>query len=142
MEIRRLTIDDYEEIIKLWERSGLPFKPKGRDSRHAIAKQMRTEPNFFLGAFQGKTLVGTVVGSYDGRKGCINRLAVAPKHRRRGVAQLLVTSMEKILEKKGAAVLFALVEEPNKESVNLFEKLGYVTDRSILYLSKRKSQDV
>jgi len=142
MEIRRLTIDDYEEIIKLWERSGLPFKPKGRDSRCAFAKQMEREPGFFLGAFQGKTLVGTVVGSYDGRKGCINRLAVDPEHRRRGVAKLLVTRMEKILEKKGAAVLFALVEEQNKESVNLFEKLGYVNDRSILYLSKRKSQDV
>jgi len=142
MEIRRLTIDDYEDIIKLWECSGLPFKPKGRDSRRAIAKQMKTEPNFFLGAFQGKTLIGTVVGSYDGRKGCINRLAVDPKHRRRGIAQLLVTRLEKILEKKGATVIFALVEEPNKKSINLFEKLGYLTDRSILYLSKRKSQDV
>lgn len=142
MKIRRLTIDDYEEIIKLWKRSSLPFKPKGRDSRHAITKQMKSEPDFFLGAFQGKTLVGTVVGSYDGRKGCINRLAVDPKHRRRGVAKLLVTRMEKILEKKGAAVIFALVEEPNEESVKLFEKLGYVTDRSILYLSKRESQDV
>jgi len=120
----------------------LPFKPKGRDSRHAIAKQMEREPNFFLGAFQEKTLIGTVVGSYDGRKGCINRLAVDPKHRRRGVAKLLVTRMEKILEKKGAAVLFALVEDSNEQSVNLFEKLGYITDRSILYLSKRKSQDV
>ena len=120
----------------------MPFKPKGRDSRHAITKQMEREPSFFLGAFQGKTLVGTVVGSYDGRKGCINRLAVDPKHRRRGVAKLLVTRMEKILEKKGAAVLFALVEDSNEQSVNLFEKLGYITDRSILYLSKRKSQDV
>jgi len=140
--IRRLTIGDCDEMIKLWERSSLPFKPKGRDSRQEIGRQMTVSPELFLGAFEGRTLVGTVVGSYDGRKGWINRLAVDPDHRRQGVARILIARIENSLREKGARIIAALVEESNLKSISLFEKLGYVTDKGILYLSKRESEDV
>ena len=140
--IRRLTIGDCDEMIKLWERSSLPFKPKGRDSRQEIGRQMTVSPELFLGAFEGRTLVGTVVGSYDGRKGWINRLAVDPEYRRQRIAQLLVARIEDALKEKGAKIICALVEESNLGSISLFEKLGYLTDRGILYLSKRESEDV
>lgn len=142
MEMRTLTIDDYEDMVKLWTKSALPFKPKGRDSRRAIASQMERDPSLFLGTFENSTLIGVVIGSYDYRKkGWINRLAVHPKHRRQGVGQSLITSMEKILKKKGATVICALIEETNQESITLFEKLGYISERSILYFSKRESED-
>jgi len=143
MEMRTLTIDDYDEMVKLWIKSALPFKPKGRDSRQAIASQMERDPSLFLGAFENSTLVGVIIGSYDHRrKGWINRLAVHPKCRRQGVGHCLITSMEKILKKKDAAVICVLIEETNQESIGLFEKLGYVLERSILYFSKRESEDV
>jgi len=143
MEMRTLTIDDYDEMVKLWIKSALPFKPKGRDSRQAIAKQMERDSSLFLGAFENSTLVGVIIGSYDHRrKGWINRLAVHPKCRRQGVGQRLITSMEKILKKKDATVICVLIEETNQESIGLFEKLGYVLERSILYFSKRESEDV
>jgi len=143
MEMRTLTIDDYDEMVKLWIKSALPFKPRGRDSRQAIAKQMERDSSLFLGTFENSTLVGVIIGSYDHRrKGWINRLAVHPKYRRRSVGQRLITSMEKILKKKDAAVICVLIEETNQESIGLFEKLGYVLERSILYFSKRESEDV
>jgi len=140
--IRRLTISDCDEMIKLWERSSLPFKPKGRDSKQETKRQMHVNPELFLGAFEGNALVGTVVGSYDGRKGWINRLAVDPEYRRQRIAQLLVARIEDALKEKGAKIICALVEESNLGSISLFEKLGYLTDRGILYLSKRESEDV
>lgn len=142
MEIRTLTIDDYEDMVKLWIESALPFKPKGRDSKRAIVGQMETDPSLFLGAFKNNTLVGVVIGSYDYRgKGWINRLAVNPKYQREGIGQRLITTMEKILKEKGAVVTCALIEEKNQESIAIFEKLGYVSEKSILYFSKRESED-
>ena len=140
--IRKLTINDYDEMIKLWEQSSLPFKPKGRDSKQEIARQMNRNPDLFLGAFEERALVGTVIGSYDDRKGWINRLAVDLEHRKKGVAQLLIARIEKVLREKGARIICALDEESNLKSISLFEKLGYVTDRGILYLSKSESEDV
>jgi ribosomal protein S18 acetylase RimI-like enzyme len=140
--IRKLTINDYDEMIKLWKRASLPFKSKGRDSKQEITRQMIRTPELFLGAFEGGELVGTVIGSYDERKGWINRLAVDPGHRRQGIAQRLIARIEKVLREKGARIICALVEKANLESINLFEKLGYVTHKDILYLSKRESEDV
>lgn len=142
MEIRALTIEDYDAIIQLWTRAGLPFKPKGRDSRQMIKRQMVTSPGLSVGIFDQEKLVGLVIGSYDTRmKGWINRLAVDPRYRRRGIAQKLVKKVEESLEKQGVAVFGALIETPNKESLQLFRKMGYSTHPDIVYVSKRKSRD-
>lgn len=143
MEIRSLTIEDYDAMIELWKRAGLPFKPKGRDSRQMIKKQMKTCPNLFIGAFYQGELVGLVIGSCDIRmKGWINRLAVGPRCRRQGIAQKLVEKAEEALAQQGVAIFGALIETPNEESLRLFRKMGYSTHPDILYVSKRKSDDV
>ena len=99
-EIRNLSIEDYDSIIKLWERAGLPCKPKGRDSRLMMEKQMAAFPDLFIGAFYRGKLVGIVIGSCDGRmKGWVNRLAVDPEYRGKGLGQRLVSKVEKALEK-------------------------------------------
>jgi ribosomal protein S18 acetylase RimI-like enzyme len=142
VEIRTLSIEDYDSVIKLWKKAGLPFRPRGRDSKRAMEKQMVSSPDLYIGAFSQGKLVGIVIGSYDGRmKGWINRLAIDPERRRMGIAQRLINAVERNLEKRGATIFCALVETPNKESLNLFRKLGYTMHRDILYASKRKSED-
>lgn len=137
-----MAIRDYDRMVVLWKRAGLSFRPRGRDSKKMMEKQMRAFPEFFIGAFVGGRLVGVMIASYDGRmKGWMNRLAVDPEHRRRGIAQQLVNAAEKTLEKHGATILCALIEVPNKESLNLFQKMGYKAHRDIIYVSKRKSED-
>ncbi|MDH7477151.1 MAG: GNAT family N-acetyltransferase [Candidatus Bathyarchaeota archaeon] len=142
MEIRNLTVDDYEAIINLWSKAKLPFKPKGRDSKEAITGQMKANPDFFLGAFDGNRLIGTVIVSCDVRKGWINRLAVDPEYRLRGVAKSLIIESEKILRRHGIRIVCALIEDYNVASKRLFKKLGYVEHRDIIYFSKRESEEI
>lgn len=143
VEVRKLTIKDYDAMLKVWERAGLPYKPKGRDSKEVMAEQMQDFPDLFLGAFDKDRLVGVVVGSYETRmKGWINRLAVDPEYQRQGIAHQLITEMEQTLKKRGAKILCALIELPNDESVKVFQKLGYALYRDILYVTKRESQEV
>jgi ribosomal protein S18 acetylase RimI-like enzyme len=143
IKIRTLTVNDYEAMVGLWKRAGLPFKPRGRDSKGMIERQMKAFPEFFIGAFHEDRLVGVVIGSYDGRmKGWINRLAVDPAYRRRGIGKQLIGHVEKALEKCGATIFCALIETPNEESVRLFQKMGYQVHKDILYMTKRKSPEV
>jgi ribosomal protein S18 acetylase RimI-like enzyme len=142
MEIRKLTINDYEEIIKLWSRARLPYKPKGRDSKEAIAAQMKANPEFLLGAFEDNRLVGMVIISCDMRKGWINRLSVDPDYRNRDIATALIAESEKILRKHGVRIFCALIEDYNAASRELFKECGYVEHRDIIYFSKRDSNEV
>jgi predicted N-acetyltransferase YhbS len=142
MEIQKLTINNYEEIIKLWTRASLPYKQKGRDRKEAIAAEMRANPDFFLGAFEDNRLIGTVIISCDMRKGWLNRLAVDPDHRHCGIAKALIAESEKILRKRGVKILCALIEDWNTASKKLFNECGYVEHRDIIYFSKRDSNEV
>ena len=72
----------------------------------------------------------------------INRLAVDPKCRRKGIAKKLVEKVERLLEKHGASIICALIETSNEDSINLFQEMGYFKHPEILYVSKRKSEDV
>ena len=142
MQIQKLTIKDYDNIIQLWRKASLPYKPEGRDSKSAIEFQMKKNPSFFLGAYDRNKLIGTAFASYDYRRGWVNRLAVDPEYRRQGVAQKLIVAAEKALRKKGARIFSVHVEDYNVASLSLFKKCGYVEHHDVIYLSKRDSSEV
>jgi ribosomal protein S18 acetylase RimI-like enzyme len=104
--------------------------------------QMKKNPSFFLGAYDQNRLVGTVIASYDLRRGWINRLAVDPEYRRRGVSQKLIAAAEKVLRKKSARIIGALIDNYNVASLSLFKKYGYVEHHDVVYVSKRDSDEV
>jgi ribosomal protein S18 acetylase RimI-like enzyme len=137
VQIRPMTIREYDAVIALWQRAGLPFEPEGRDSFHAIAQPAPSTAGhlMFVAEAHGQ-IVGTAFGSHDGRKGWINRLAVDPRYRRRGIARQLVAKVEEALAHEGIMIVAALVEAPNEPSLKLFRKLGYEERRDIIYFRK------
>jgi len=146
--IRPLTISDlsdladYEPLIELWQRSGLSHRPEGRDSRDEIAREVKRKESCFLGMFDGDRLIGSVIGTSDGRKGWINRLAVDPDYRGQGLGLRLIKECESFLFGLGLKIIAALIETDNKPSRALFAKAGYVFPDDIVYCSKRRSPEV
>ncbi len=142
--IRRLTTDDYDAIRDIWVRSGLTsLRLKGRDAPGEFARQMESGCQIALGAELDGKLVGVVLATHDGRKGWINRLAVDPEYRRRGIAKALIAEAERVLrEEKGMRIIAALIEADNEPSLELFQSVGYHLSRDIYYLSKRENPDV
>ena len=120
----------------------MSYRPNGRDSRNEISRQIKESNDLFIGAFENNALIGVVVGSDDGRKGWINRIAVDPKHRRKGVAQALMHAAEDALRKRGRKIICTLIEDWNKNSLKLFKKCNYVLHRDIFYLSKRENKEI
>lgn len=141
VRIRELRLADYPAIIEVFDLCRLTPRVRGRDSRRNMAKQLRARSNVYLGAFDGPRLVGTVLATHDTRKGWINRLAVLPEYRRRGVALRLVRAAERALRGRGMEIFAALIEEDNVASQTLFRKLGY-DPQSILYYRRKLRDDV
>jgi ribosomal protein S18 acetylase RimI-like enzyme len=140
LRIEAFRIDDYDRVMELWAAGGLPLKPRGRDSRESIAKQIGLPNVRFLVARDGEggPVVGTVLATHDGRKGWINRLAVDAALRRRGVGARLVRAAEDWLASEGMDILACLIEDGNAVSMSVFEALGYKKHPEIIYFAKRK----
>jgi ribosomal protein S18 acetylase RimI-like enzyme len=140
--LKLLRIEDYEDMIESWNRAGLTIKVKGRESRESIKRELKFGGASFIGAFDGSKgakQVGLVIANYDGRRGWINRIAVLPEYRRRGIASALINEAEEFLKQKGAKIIAALIVKSNTPSRKLFEKHGFSTNEEIAYYSKRES---
>jgi ribosomal protein S18 acetylase RimI-like enzyme len=126
IEIRPLAPADVPTLLELWRRAGLSHRPAGRDAPEALAAQIAAAGDLFVGAFEGERLVGSALGSVDGRaKGWINRVAVEPERRRRGLARALVEHLEERLREHGSLISAALIETDNAASIALFAQMGF-----------------
>ena len=134
--IRSASPDDYEAVRELWSQSGLPFRPGIRDSKEGFRRQIEQFEGLYLVATDGDRIVGAILGSHDVRKGWINRLAVSPPYRRRGIAEALVRVCEAAIRALGIEIVATLVEEPNDASCKFFEKVGYHADVPVRYYRK------
>ncbi len=142
VSIRPVRPHEVKDALALWRRSGLhSIRPLGRDSPEALARQSRSGVTSLIGLWDGSTLVGIVLASHDGRKGWINRLAIDPAERGRGLARRLLQAAENWLRSEDIEVIAALVEEDNPPSLSLFTSEGYVLHKDVFYLTKRTTPE-
>jgi N-acetylglutamate synthase len=140
--IRRAGREDYEGIIALWNRAGLHHQPEGRDSRANLEREMEDPDVDFLVALAGDRVIGSVIGTNDGRKGWVNRLATDPDRRGEGVAAELVETVEVRFKDRSLKIFSCLINAENTPSRALFERNGYVLRTEVLYYSKKVDPDV
>ena len=138
--IREFHLSDYDSVLKLWDEAGLTYRPQGRDSRLRIGKEIKQGHSVFLVAEAEGKIVGTLLGTHDGHKGWLNRLAVAKGFQRHGLARQLVTEVESRFDKLGLDVIACLIEGENTTSMEVFTRLGYKKS-DVVYFSKRKSEE-
>ena len=139
--IRPAATGDYEAIVGIWSAAGLPVRLAGREGRPAFLRQLAQFPDLYLVATEGDRVIGVVLGSHDQRKGWINRLAVLPEYRRRGIGAGLARACDEAIRAHGIEIVAALVEKDNITSAELFEKLGYRADVPARYYRKLSHPD-
>ncbi|MFT4464188.1 MAG: GNAT family acetyltransferase [Sodalis sp. (in: enterobacteria)] len=138
MEIRVFRHDDFEEVITLWERCDL--LRSWNDPEMDIERKLNHDPDLFLVAEVAGEVVGSVMGGYDGHRGSAYYLGVHPDYRGRGIANALISRLEKKLITRGCSKINLMVRGENDAVINMYEKLGYEMQDSVL-LGKRLIED-
>ena len=139
--IRRLGPEHIMDVHALWKEAGLTFHPEGRDSVGHITKELEKGSLVIAGAFLGEALLAVALMTDDGRKGWINRLAVRPAYRGKGIARQLIRFCETILKGRGFGMSCCLIEDWNEASLALFQSEGYELRKDIFYLRKALNGD-
>lgn len=124
---------DFTAVTSLWEAAGL--HPSQADTPDAMARKQLRDPELFLLAVDGARVVGTVMGSYDGRRGWINKLAVLPDRAGQDIGGRLMAEVERRLKALGAPKVNLLIEPDNAGVVAYYERRGYATD-ALIFMEK------
>lgn len=133
MRIRAFELADYEDAHALWSAAEhLGAMPRGE-----VELKLRRDPQLFLVADDDAgRLVGVVMGSTDGRRGWIYRLAVHPDRRKQGIATALIEELERRLLDLGITKVNLLVLTANEGGRAFWERLGYAGFEDIALHSK------
>ncbi len=116
---------DYEAAVKLWEEMEKGVHVGPSDTPAEIQKKLQRDPDLFLVAESHGSIVGTVIGGYDGRRGLIYHLAVRHEFRSNGLGSQLMTEVEQRLRAKGCLKCYLVVLADNHEAMRFYESLGW-----------------
>lgn len=131
VQIREMTIDDYEDVQALWQASEGILLTEA-DSRASIQKFLARNPDLSLVALDGAQLVGAVLCGQDGRRATLEHLAVRKSHRRQGLGRSLVGRCMYRLMQQGISRCHILIPEGNDEAIAFWKKLGWAPRVEIL----------
>ncbi|WP_306213858.1 GNAT family N-acetyltransferase [Actinoplanes sp. RD1] len=130
--IRQFVASDYDAVVAVWEAAGREVVPRAELTR---------VPGLSVVAERDGAVVGVVMGTWDGRRGWILRLAVHPGHRRQGIAAALVDELEDRFRAIGCPRVNLLVLPDNEAGLAFWRARGYLPMPDVL-CTKALAQNV
>jgi ribosomal protein S18 acetylase RimI-like enzyme len=110
------------------------------DPHKDIRRKLRAQPDLFLvGVLHGQ-LVAAAMAGYEGHRGWLNYVAVAPEHQRHSLGRAIVEEAERLLRAAGCPKINLLVRTGNGGAIEFYRCLGYAVD-DVVSMGKRLEHD-
>lgn len=120
MDLRTITLDDYSKLIAFWEEN---YFVAEMDDKNHFSLFLDKNPHLSVLIEENGIIIGTALGSYDGRRGYLQKVVTSKHARKRGVGKQLVNEVISRLKAVGALYIPISVEEG---LVPFYEKCGFV----------------
>ncbi|MEM8862741.1 MAG: GNAT family acetyltransferase [Chloroflexota bacterium] len=127
---RNFQISDFDAVISLWKSAGIILSHS--DTPKGLKQKLERDADlFFVLEDETKNLIGAVMGSFDGRRGWINHLAINPHYQGKGLGKLIMAELENRFREIGCEKVNLLIEPTNRAVQTFYEGLDYTADELI-----------
>ena len=139
--IRAFLPADAEAVVALWHECGLVRA--WNDPYKDIARKLSEQPELFLvacaGSEEGVVVASAMVG-FDGHRGWVYYLAVAPGMQRQSLGRAMMARAEQLLIERGCPKLMLMVRSSNAAVIDFYRELGY-GEETVVVMGKRLIPD-
>jgi ribosomal protein S18 acetylase RimI-like enzyme len=132
--IRECSEADIDAVLALWGSSAAPHS--FYNSAEGIALRLTRDRELFVLAVDGDHIVGSLMGGWDGWRGILYRMAVAPEYRRQRIATRLLDEVERRLAALGCQRVHASVIPESPGATAFWAAAGYETQPQIVEHAK------
>ena len=126
LHIRPFRDGDEAGVIALWESCHLVVSHN--DPRKDIRRKLRVNPEWFLVGELDGALVATCMAGYEGHRGWINYLAVAPYLQRQRIASQMMEKAERLLRQAGCPKINLQIRSTNLHVIEFYKSIGFKID--------------
>jgi len=138
LHIRPFRAGDEPAVLDLWQACGLIVSHN--DPRKDIRRKLQINPEWFLVGEGDGQLIATCMAGYEGHRGWINYLAVAPGQQRRGHARQMMQEAEQLLRTAGCPKINLQIRSTNLPVIEFYRSLGFKID-DVTSMGKRLEVD-
>jgi len=125
MLLRTMTLNDYPKLSEFWKEN---YFVSGMDSLDHFTIFLEKNPDLSILIEENGEIIGSALGSYDGRRGYLQKVVTSKILRKKGIGKQMVNEVVKRLREAGAVYIPINVEEENKA---FYKKCGFVRKDSI-----------
>ncbi|AXK33789.1 GNAT family N-acetyltransferase [Streptomyces armeniacus] len=126
LRIRAATGADTDSVLAFWKDAAEGTSVS--DDRTGVSVLVERDSGALLLAERDGELAGTVIAGFDGWRCHLYRLAVHPRHRRRGVATALLAAAEARFTALGGRRGDAMVLDRNEDAHAAWTAAGYAPE--------------
>ena len=130
MQIRPCSEHDRPGVIALWERV-FPDDPPHNAPAKVFDAKLATRDDMLFVATDAGAVIGTAMAGYDGHRGWLYTVAVAPDRRRRGVGAALVRHAVDALRTAGCTKVNLQIRATNTAVRGFYESLGFEAEERL-----------
>jgi len=135
MQIRLMNYSDGPNCYDLWKKAELPVASFDREMYEMKALLEKNPTSCFVVFSDGK-FIGTVIGTFNGRRAWVYHLAVDPSFQHKGIGKALLKKTEIALKAQGVTKILLGVSVSNLKTTTFYEHNGYSVMNDAILMEK------
>lgn len=133
IDIRTMTIDDYQGVRSLWlSIKGFAIRSVD-DSKEGVEHFLARNPQTSVVALDGDKIVGAILCGHDGRRGCLYHVCVASEYRLKGIGKSMVVKCMNALKEEGISKVSLIAFSTNDIGNAFWKEIGWTKREDLNY---------
>jgi ribosomal protein S18 acetylase RimI-like enzyme len=140
MKITTMKISDYDQAYSLWAKTEGMGLHNDVDCKKGIGRFLRHNPGLSVVAKDDDKIIGTLLCSFDGRRGHLLHLAVSKDYRKQGIGKKLVDKVMSKLQAMSVRRCILCTYRTNRTGMKFWKHLGWTGRTDVILMSKNISK--